>query len=72
MVLSGAGHGLPDPNCDSGYPIEQLVRELGEEHREPLREFSTMRASVECPEHGIVMYVVDVERYVEQQSSRSR
>lgn len=72
MVSRGAGHGLPDPDCDSGYPIDQLIRDLGEEHREPLREFSMMRASVECPEHGFVLYVVDVERYVEQQPSRSR
>lgn len=72
MVSSVAGHGLPDPDCESGYPIEQLIQVLGEEHREPLRGFSMMRASVECPEHGIVLQVVDAERYVEQRSPRSK
>ena len=72
MVSGGVGDGLPAPACESGYPVAQLVRELGEEHREPLQEFSMMRASVECPEHGVVLYGVDVERYVEQLSSRSR
>jgi len=72
MVSSGVGDGLPAPVCESGYPVAQLVREFGEKHREPLQEYLMMRASVECPEHGIVLYVVDVERYMERQSLRSR
>lgn len=39
LVASGVGNDLPAPVCESGYPIEQLVRELGEEHRAPLQKF---------------------------------
>ncbi|PWH04958.1 hypothetical protein DEO23_15610 [Brachybacterium endophyticum] len=72
MVSSCVGQGLPAPDCDSGYPIEQIVRELGEEHRDSLQEYVMMRASVDCPEHGIVLYAVDAERYVEQGTSRPK
>lgn len=69
---SGARHGLPAPECESGYPIEQLVQVLGEEHREVLEGYLLMRASVECPEHGIVLFPVDAQRFVEQQSTRPK
>ncbi|WP_152351510.1 helix-turn-helix domain-containing protein [Brachybacterium subflavum] len=72
MVSSRDGHELPAPDCESGYPIEQLVRELGEEHLGELQEYVMMRASVNCPEHGIVLYAVDAERYVEQRASRPK
>lgn len=72
MVASDAGDDLPAPDCESGYPVEQFVRELGDEHREPLQEFVMVRASVECPEHGLVLYRVDAERYAGSQTSRSK
>lgn len=62
---------LPAPACEYGYPLDQLVDALGEEHRERLHGFSMMRASCSCPEHGHVVYLVDAERYVSLQVRRS-
>lgn len=71
MVAEESGDELPAPACEYGYPLVQLIDVLGEEHRERLNEFSMMRASYSCPEHGHVMYVVDAERYVSLRSRRS-
>lgn len=70
MVAEESGDELPAPACEYGYPLNQLIDVLGEEHRERLREFSMMRASYSCPQHGHVMYVVDAERYVSLRSRR--
>lgn len=70
MVAEESGDELPAPSCEYGYPLNQLIDVLGEEHRERLREFSMMRASYSCPQHGHVMYVVDAERYVSLRSRR--
>lgn len=70
MVAEEPGDELPAPACEYGYPLVQLIDVLGEDHRERLREFSMMRASYSCPEHGHVMYVVDAERYVSLRSRR--
>lgn len=54
---------LPKPECEYGYPDNQ-VREIMGGRLERFNQWMEHQTKTLCPEHGVVVYPWDVERFL--------